>query len=81
MQDSNFERLVDCFERVFPNLSRNEISAASHDRVAGWDSIAQVTLLSLVGETFGVDIDFEEFEGATSFGAVLELVNARTGNI
>jgi acyl carrier protein len=68
---------VGCFEQVFPDLDRNEIPDASHDRVAGWDSIAQVTLLSLVGEAFGVDIDFEEFEGATSFAAVLELVNAR----
>jgi acyl carrier protein len=80
MQDSHFERLVGCFEIVFPNLSRKDIPAATHDSVAEWDSIAQVTLLSLIGEAFGIDIDFEEFEGATSFAAILGLVSARTAN-
>jgi acyl carrier protein len=80
MHDEQFERLVGCFEKVFPNLSRSDISAATHYSVAEWDSIAQVTLLSLVGEAFGIDIDFEEFEGSTSFAAILELVKARTAN-
>jgi acyl carrier protein len=80
MQESHFERLTGCFEIVFPNLSRSAIPAATHDSVAEWDSVAQVTLLSLVAEAFGIDIDFEEFEGSTSFAAILEFVNARTAN-
>jgi acyl carrier protein len=80
MQDAHFERLVGCFETVFPNLSRSDIPGATHEIVAGWDSIAQVTLLSLVGEAFGIEIDFEEFEGSTSFAAILEFVRARTAN-
>jgi len=80
MQDAQFESLVDCFEKVFPNLSRSDISNASHENVAEWDSIAQVTLLSLVGEAFGIEIDFEEIEEATSFAAVLEFVRARIAN-
>jgi acyl carrier protein len=80
MQDAMAERLVSCFEKVFGGLSPSEIPAATHETVAAWDSIAQVTLLSLIGEEFGIDIDFEEFEGATSFAAILELVRARTAN-
>jgi acyl carrier protein len=80
MRDSYFDRLVGCFEIVFPNLNRSDIPAATHDSVAEWDSIAQVTLLSLIGEAFGIDIDFEEFEGSSSFAAILELVSARTAN-
>jgi acyl carrier protein len=80
MQGTNSERLVECFEKVFPDLSRSDIVAATSENVAAWDSIAQITLLSLTGEAFGIDIDFEEFEGATSFAAILELMNARTGN-
>jgi len=77
MSNAHFERLVECFQQVFPNLERSQISAATHDNVAEWDSVAQITLLSLIGEAFGIDIDFEEFEGATSFALILELVNAR----
>jgi acyl carrier protein len=71
---------VGCFERVFPDLSRSDIPAATHESVAAWDSIAHVTLFSLIGEEFAVDIDFEKFEGATSFAAILELVCARAVN-
>ena len=35
--------------------------------MADWDSVAQVTLLTVIGEEFGIEVDFEEFEGATSF--------------
>ena len=80
MQDAHFERLMGCFEKVFPNLSRSDIPAATHDSVAVWDSVAQLTLLSLVGEEFGIEIDFEEFEGATSFATILEFVRARSAN-
>lgn len=80
MQNAHFERLVSCFERVFPNLDRSAIPTATPGSVAEWDSIAQVTLMSLVGEEFGIEIDFEEFEDARSFGAVLELLRVRTGN-
>lgn len=81
MADAYFEQLVDCFEEVFPKLSRSAIPASTHDNVAEWDSIAQLTLLSLIGESFHIDIDFEEFEGATSFTAILELLMARAGNV
>jgi acyl carrier protein len=80
MQDANFEKLLGCFEQVFPRVPRDTIPAASTDNLAAWDSIAHITLLSLIGEVFGLDIDFEEFEGATSFSAILDLIKARTGN-
>ena len=80
MQNSNTDRLVGCFENVFPSLSRSAILVATHDNVSDWDSVAQVTLLSLIGEAFGEDFDFEEFEGAESFAAMLEVVNSRMAN-
>ncbi len=76
MQDSDFDRLVNCFQNVFPNLSASDIPDATHANVAEWDSIAQITLLSLVGEAFSREIDFEEFEDATSFQAILKLLQA-----
>lgn len=78
MPDPDFERLTACFQQVFPGLNPAEIPTATHETVAGWDSIHQVTLLSLLGEEFGIDVDFEEFEGATSFPAILEFVRSRT---
>jgi acyl carrier protein len=81
MQDAQFERLIRCFEKVFGGLSRSDILAAAPANVAAWDSVAHITLLSLISEEFGLEIDFEEFEGATSFASILELVRARTANV
>lgn len=66
------ERLAKCFSLVFPSLPPDQIPSATAENVSGWDSVAQVNLLSLIGEEFNMDIDFEEFEGATSFGTLLD---------
>ena len=77
MQDEHVERLIGCFKQVFPAINPVDIPAATQEGTLAWDSIAQVTLFSLIGEEFGMDLDFEEFADATSFAAVLDLVCAR----
>jgi acyl carrier protein len=69
--DETATRLEQCFRIAFPTLDPAAIPLASVDRVPAWDSVAQITLLNLIGEEFAIDIDFEEFEGATSFPEVL----------
>jgi acyl carrier protein len=76
--DGNYQKLIGCFKQVFPNMNTGDIPFASQEQVASWDSIAHVTLLSLVGEEFGVDIDFDEFAEAGSFTAILNLIRANT---
>lgn len=70
--DNTNTKLLNCFVLVFPKLDAHQIPAASAENVADWDSVAQVRLLSVIGEEFGIDIDFEQFEGATSFQSLLE---------
>jgi acyl carrier protein len=70
--DNLADRLARCFSLVFPNLATQEIPGAAASQVTEWDSVAQVNLLSVIGEEFGIDIDFEEFEGATSFPLLLD---------
>jgi acyl carrier protein len=74
------KKLESCFEKVFPNLPKSAIPNATNDNVREWDSIAQVTLVTLIGEEFAIDIDFEEFVGATSFTSLLEAVRQKTVN-
>ena len=80
MRDTDFERLVGCFKKVFGNLSPGDIPAATHESIAAWDSIAHITLLNLIREEFNIDIDFDEFDGATSFAAILDLIRSKTGD-
>jgi acyl carrier protein len=68
--DNLREKLMGCFLLVFPQLERSRVETASVDNVKQWDSVAQVNLLTVIGEEFGLEIDYEEFEGATSFEAL-----------
>jgi acyl carrier protein len=60
-------KLAKCISLTFPNLEASQIEGASAETVDEWDSLAQVTLLTVIGEEFGVDLDFEGLESSTSF--------------
>ena len=68
--DNVREKLSRCFALAFPKLEPRKYATASAENMSEWDSMTQLTLLTLIGEEFGRDIDFEEFEGATSFEAL-----------
>lgn len=61
------DKLTHCFSLAFPQLDPSDYATASAESTSGWDSVGQVTLLTLIGEEFGIEIDFEDFEDATSF--------------
>jgi acyl carrier protein len=53
------ERLVRCISSAFPGLTDREIHAADVEQLAATDSLAAVTLVALIDEEFGVDLDLE----------------------
>jgi acyl carrier protein len=79
MDNSDFDRLVGCFRQVFADLPPSEIPKASVESLAAWDSIAHITLLNLIQEEFNIQIDLDEFDQATSFEAMLNLIRAKAG--
>jgi len=60
-------RLQRCFASVFPELTSDEILKASTKSVTKWDSLASITLISLVCEEFNVELNMDDFEQFTSF--------------
>ena len=74
------ERLINCFSIVFPNLSTEEILRASTASVATWDSLATVTLVSVIEEEFGLTITPGEYEYLVSFELVRECLEGKTAN-
>jgi len=61
------QRLQQCFQAVFPNLKQADIATASSETVVDWDSIAQVTLISVVEEEFAVVLPEEKYGEMVSF--------------
>lgn len=77
---NNQERLIECFRLVFPNLQTDEILRASTTSVANWDSLATVTLVSVIEEEFGVTVMPEEYDLMVSFELVSDCLEGKTAN-
>jgi acyl carrier protein len=76
MNDTS-QRIVRCFENVFPGIRANEVPRASTASLAAWDSVAHVTLLAAIAEEFGVEFAAEDFEELISFPLIVGYVESR----
>ena len=65
-------RLVNCFATVFPELDRQAIPSVAIGSLASWDSLAGITLISVVEEEFGVSISPDDMADLISFELVLD---------
>jgi acyl carrier protein len=65
-------RLLECFSVIFPSLSLEQIENATPATVADWDSVASVTLISVIEEEFAVQIELDHFERLLSFAGALQ---------
>jgi acyl carrier protein len=72
MNDSDLRaRLVNCFQTVFPDMPADQVAAASQDSVEKWDSVAGITLISVIEDEFSAKADLERMSDLTSFAAIL----------
>jgi acyl carrier protein len=71
------EKLGRCFALVFPKLDPGKYATASAENTSEWDSLTHVTLLTLIGEEFEREIDFEDFEGVTTFEALERVLQVK----
>ena len=71
-------RLAKCFQTVFPALTESEIPNASSDSVPAWDSVAAITLLNVIEEEFGIQVDFELLAEVGSFSRFDEYLRKQT---
>jgi acyl carrier protein len=65
-------RLINCFRTVFPSLAEEDISHATQSTVEGWDSIAAITLVNVIEEEFGIQMDMDALADLDSFGRIQE---------
>jgi acyl carrier protein len=65
-------RLVNCFATVFPELDRREIPTVAIGSLASWDSLAGITLISVVEEEFKISISPDDMADLISFELILD---------
>ncbi|HTV64764.1 MAG TPA: phosphopantetheine-binding protein [Bryocella sp.] len=61
------QRLTKCFEVVFPDLPQDAIAGASTATVSAWDSVAAITLMNVVEDEFGLELDLDDLANLDSF--------------
>lgn len=71
------QRLTDCFQVVFPALPQEKIATASPETVAEWDSVAGLTLMTVVEEKFALQIDLDDLASLDSFESFYSYLQRR----
>jgi acyl carrier protein len=75
--DNARARLTKCFEAVFPDLKPEEVSKATTATLKNWDSVASVTLFTLMEEEFNLNLDIEVLDEFSSFERILAQIEKR----
>ena len=70
-------RLSTLFLATFPSLNPIIVRQACRNSVPEWDSIALVTLMTLIEEEFGQQFDFEDAADWTSYSQIRDAVKER----
>jgi len=61
------ERLARCFSSVFPTLSAQQIHEAEVAPLVDSDSLAGVTLVAVIDQEFGLELDVEDLVAMGTF--------------
>src|SRR5262249_27612456 len=70
-------RLSALFRATFPDLGAQDLADVTRDSVAGWDSIAVMTLFALIEEEFGASLALEESVEWTSYAKIRDALESR----
>lgn len=70
--------LTKCFLATFPEMRPEEVNTASAATTDKWDSVASVTLFSLIEEEFGVALSLDALDEFSSFQQILAHLKQRT---
>ena len=70
-------RLAKCFQTVFPDLSEEDATHASQATLPEWDSVAAITLVNVVEDEFGFEMDLDALADLDSFDKVREYIETK----
>ncbi len=68
-------RLIACFKTVFPALTNGQIQSATPASVAAWDSVSTLTLINVIEDEFGIQVDLDLLAEFNSFERFREYVS------
>jgi acyl carrier protein len=75
--DDLTQRLIGCFQTVFPGKTEAEIPGMSQATSAEWDSIAAITLVNVIDDEFQIELDMDDVADLDSFDKVAKHLETR----
>ena len=75
--DETQQRLTNCFQTVFPDLPQEALATASTATVSTWDSVAAITLMNVIEDEFGFEMDLDDLADLDSFEKILAYLEKR----
>lgn len=70
---SNFEKLKEAFVEGL-EIPMEEVENANMESVDKWDSIGQMSLIAIIEDAFGVELEPDEIMQFTSFSAGVDIL-------
>lgn len=71
------KRLARLFVELFPDAQGRDLETLTRDDLAGWDSIATLTVFALAERDFGVKIGLDRVASVHSYSELRAVVSAR----
>ena len=71
--------LLTCFQATFPKLDQATLLTLKQQDYPAWDSLASITLVRLIEEQFGLEIDLFDLEDLDSFAAMEAYIRKEKG--
>jgi acyl carrier protein len=75
--DEVTNRLIGCFQIVFPDVPESEIPQLSQATAAAWDSVSAITLLNVLEDEFGIEMDLDQVAELDSFQKIHDYLSQR----
>jgi acyl carrier protein len=73
------ERLLECFRAVFPELDDGQLTRLKQTEESTWDSLASLSLITVIEEEFDTVLDDESIPELNSFEKIRDALAARAG--
>ena len=77
MNDQIEERLQRCFAAVFPGPTIGQVPDVRTRSLAGLDSMTIETLIAVISEEFGEEMDLDDLDELESFQGILTYLRGR----
>jgi acyl carrier protein len=73
------DRLIKCFQAVFPVVTGVQVVRLSSTETPTWDSLAMVNLIALIEDEFVLHIPIDDYDEMNSFESIYVYVKKSEG--